>query len=230
MLNAMDMTVAGLYTTGLTELDQRMLKMHLASAARLAETDRVSAILVSLVDPRALPGVGHLIAQKLANGAQGLRVLDWPSRAPFYAQVRSLYSGIFVFLGGLIFLLVTLSNSNALLMAMMERVNEIGTLRALGTGRGQVGALFLFEALWLGLLGALLGALLGLGASVVINALGVELPPPPGGVNPMLLRVTPAVPDFLLAAVVMLVVMAVSALLPILRATRLQIVDALGHV
>jgi putative ABC transport system permease protein len=230
MLNAVDMTVAGLFTTGLQELDSRLVKLHLASAGRLAETDGVSSIVVALSDGAALEAARSGLERRLSGRRPRLALLDWRSRAPFYGQVRSLYSGIFWFLGGIVFLLVCLSNSNALLMAMMERVREIGTLLALGTSRAGIGALFLGEALWLGLLGALAGDALGLALASAINALRVEMPPPPGAVSGFPLQLQLAPEDFLLATGLMLAVMAVSALLPIARATRLRIVDALGHV
>src|SRR5262245_30477034 len=86
-----------------------------------------------------------------------LVITDRRARAPFYGQVRALYSGIFWFLGGIVFVLVCLATSNTLLMSVMERVREFGTLRAIGTGRGQVALMVLLEALWLGLVGALVG-------------------------------------------------------------------------
>jgi putative ABC transport system permease protein len=224
------MTVCGLFTTGLQDVDSRLIKMHLASASRLAETDSVSSIVVGLVDARALEAARGEIARRIAGRQPPVALLDWKSRAPFYGQVRSLYSGIFWFLGGIIFERVCLSNSNALLMDMMERVREIGTLLALGTSRARIAALFLIEALWLGLLGALLGDALGLALAAGINAVRIEMPPPPGAVSGFPLRIDLAPQDFLLATALMLAVMAVSALMPIVRATRLRIVDALGHV
>jgi len=230
MLNAVDMTVCGLFTSGLQDLDLRLIKLHLASAQRLAETEGVSSIVVGLADGAALEPARAELLRRLSGRNPRLALLDWRSRAPFYGQVRSLYSGIFWFLGGIVFLLVCLSNSSALLMAMMERVREIGTLLALGTSRAGIGALFLSEALWLGLLGALAGDALGLALARVLNALRIEMPPPPGAVSGFPLQLELAPQDFLLATCLMLAVMAVSALLPILRATRLRIVDALGHV
>jgi putative ABC transport system permease protein len=221
--------VAGIFVARPKALDRRMLKMHLASAARLAETDRISTILLSVAEPRTLAGVKRDVERRLAQAGRPLRVSDWASRAPFYSEVRSLYSGVFAILGALIFLLVCLAGSRALLVAMMERVSEIGTLKALGTSRGQVGVLFLLEALWMGGLGALAGGVLALLAGVVVNAVGTELPPLPGGTNPLALRVAPAFVDFLWATALMLCAMAVSSLAAILRATRLRIVDALGH-
>ena len=75
--------------------------------------------------------------------------------------MRNLYLGIFWFLGAIVFVLVVLATSNTLVMTVMERVREIGTLRAIGTAPGRSPAMVLWEALWLGVLGALLGDALG---------------------------------------------------------------------
>ncbi|MEO7972648.1 MAG: ABC transporter permease, partial [Thermoanaerobaculia bacterium] len=53
MLNALDVRVAGLVTTGVQELDSRYLKLHLATAQRLLATERVSNLLVGLDDTAA---------------------------------------------------------------------------------------------------------------------------------------------------------------------------------
>ena len=79
--------------------------------------------------------------------------------------MRNLYLGIFWFLGAVILVLVVLATSNTLVMAVMERMREIGTLRAIGTSRAQIAAIVLLEALWLGLLGGALGCLLGVAAT-----------------------------------------------------------------
>jgi len=98
--------------------------------------------------------------------------------------VRALYAGIFCFLGGVIFILVGLSTSNTLLMSVMERVREIGTLLALGTSRSQIAALILMEGFWLGLLGAVAGELLGLLVSAAIDVVGIACPRPRGPSTP----------------------------------------------
>ena len=86
------------------------------------------------------------------------------------------------------------------------------------------------EALWLGLLGALLGAGLGLGAIVALNGAELRMPPPPGAVDPIDLRLAIVPEAFAATALGMLAVLLVAALLPALRAARMKIVDALGHV
>ncbi|HSM15214.1 MAG TPA: FtsX-like permease family protein [Thermoanaerobaculia bacterium] len=229
-LNALDVRVAGIATTGVAELDTRFLKLPLASAQRLAETERVSNLLVVLDDTAATDAALAAARAELADHEPPLAVTPWTERAPFYGQVRDLYLGIFAFLGSIVVVLVVLATSNTLVMAVLERVREIGTLRALGTGRGEVAGLLVVEALWLGALGALVAGAVGLGAIHLLNAAGLKMPPPPGAVDPIDLRLAIVPEAFWGTALLMLGVLLVAALVPALRAARMKIVDALGHV
>src|SRR5262249_54914891 len=128
---------------------------------------------------------------------------------------RNLYVGIFTFLGAVIVVLVVLAASNTLLMAVLERTRELGTLRAIGTSRGQVAAIVVLEALWLGLLGSAAGALLGLLATLAINAAHLSMPPPPGAVDPITVELALVPEAFAGAVALMLVVLALAAALPV---------------
>ena len=228
-LDAIDVTVCGLITTGLQELDGRLLKTHVVTAQRLLGTTSVSALVVGLDDAAHTQAARADILSLPALSGGDFLVQDWETRAPFYHQVRALYGGIFVFLGTLVFALVTLSTSNTLLMSVLERVREFGTLRAIGTSRGQVAALVVLEALWLGLLGGLMGGGLGLGLTLIINARRIRMPPPPGAADPLVLALKSEPADFALALAFMVLVLGVASLLPALRVVRLRIVEALSH-
>ncbi len=173
-------------------------------------------------------GRGALQRTLAARG--DLALVDWRARAPFFDQVRNLYLGIFWFLGSIVFVLVVLAASNTLVMTVMERVREIGTLRAIGTSGVQVAGMLLAEALWLGLFGSAAGGVLGVALIRGINALELKMPPPPGAVSPIDLRLV-VVPEALVgAAGLMLVVLSLAALAPIARSLRLRIAEALAHV
>lgn len=230
MLNALDVTVAGIVTTGVQELDTRYLRLHLASAQRLLATSRVSNLVVTLAETERTEATRAALVERFAAREPKLAVVAWQQRAPFYTQVRNLYLGIFWFLGSIVFVLVVLSTSNTLAMAVMERVRELGTMRALGTSVPQLAGLVLAEALWLGLLGSLVGDLLGGALIWTINALDIRMPPPPGAVNPIDLKLAYVPEAFLGAVVLMLVVLALAAIGPIVRVARLKIVEALGHI
>jgi putative ABC transport system permease protein len=229
-LNALDLRVAGLITTGLQDVDSRIVRMHLASAQRLLGTPNITSLVVGLDDTARTAEVQAELERRLRGRQPSLAVVDWKTRVPFYGQVESLYLGIFWFLGSVIFVLVCLSTSNTLMMSVMERVREIGTLLAIGTSRAQVAAIVLLEALWIGLLGALAGDLLGIALVAAINALGIQMPPPPGATGGIELRLATQPGDFAAGIALMLVILGIAAAVPVSISVRLRIADALRHV
>lgn len=229
-LNAVDMTVEGVFTTGFQDLDGRMLKTHVTTAQRLLGTELVTSIIVELHDTSTTPRVADDLRRVLAVNVQPLSVQTWQERAPFYNQVRALYASIFVFLGAIVAILVALATSNTMLMSLLERVREFGMLLAIGTSRGQLGQLLVCEALWLAVFSGVAGVTLGLSLSSIINFLRIEMPPPPGAADPILLTLTVVPTDVLLICISMTVILVAAAVPPTWRVFRLRIVDALGHV
>lgn len=229
-LNALDVRVVGFYSTGIQEFDARALKVPLAAAQRLLNTDRVTKVIVKLDATRHTEDVAAALrAGDLARGRE-LRVKTWNDLATFYKQVVALYRSIFVFLGTIIVILVVLSSANTMMMSVLERVTEIGTLLAIGTRRRQVLSMFVLEGFFLGCLGGLLGLIASFGLIRVLNGMRITLPPPPSfstGV-PLLVKVVPEM--FAGVFVLLVVILSLSALLPALRGARLRIVEALGHV
>ena len=162
--------------------------------------------------------------------AQPLVLKKWIDLATYYKQVRTLFSGIFLFLGVIVFFMVLMSSVNTLLMAMFERTREIGTMLAMGTPRLWIVALFMLEATLLGVFGAVVGVAAGNLLGVALNASGLHLPPPPGNTSDMPFRVL-FVPGLMIGSSIMVIVsLALASILPAIRASRLQIAEALSHV
>ncbi|MCY7411538.1 MAG: ABC transporter permease [Salinibacterium sp.] len=63
---------------------------------------------------------------------------------------------------------------NTLLMSVQERTREIGLMKAMGMGGGRIYALFSTEAVFIGLLGSVIGALGAMGAGAVANVILAE--------------------------------------------------------
>ena len=59
---------------------------------------------------------------------------------------------------------------NTLLMSVQERTREIGLMKAMGMGSGRVISLFSLEAVVLGLLGSVLGAIVAIAVGVPVSA------------------------------------------------------------
>jgi putative ABC transport system permease protein len=144
--------------------------------------------------------------------------------------VKGLYSGIFTFLGIIITALVVLSAGNAMTMTVMERVQEIGTLMAVGTTRLRIMGMFVVEGLGLGAIGGAGGLVLGYGLAIGLTRAGIRMPPPPTFTTgfPLVISVVPVL--YAAVLVLMIVTLGFAAVLPAARAARLRITGALGHV
>ena len=229
-LNGIDVQVVGIVNTGFKEMDDRYLRITLPSAQRLLQSDRVTNLVVGLDATENTDEVAAALAPRLSGLPQQLILKKWIDLAAYYKQVRSLFSGIFVFLGVIVFFMVLMSSVNTLLMTMFERTREIGTMLAMGTPRSWIMALFVLEATLLGVLGAIAGVAGGNLLGLLLNHAGIHLPPPPGTTVPMAFRVL-LVPSLMIGSSILVVVsLALASILPAVRASRLQIAEALAHV
>ena len=226
-LNAVDVEVVGLQDLGLKEMNDRFLTASLETAKVLTEAgsarSRLSVVLNRPADLKAtLP--------RIASQSGGFAVKPWTELATFYGQVKLLYLAIFGFMGLVLFLVVLLATANTLLMSVMERLREFGTLRAVGMRPGQLLALLQWEGAILGLAGCAVGLVLTLLLRAGLNALHLQMPAPPGTSRGYELNIQ-LVPWVYLGAFLFLqTVLHLSALAPGLKAARLRITEALRHV
>jgi putative ABC transport system permease protein len=229
-LNGIDVQIVGIVSTGFKDLDDRYLRVALPSAQRLLQTDRVTNLVVGLDQTENTDAAAAELAPRLHRMSQEMILKKWIDLADYYKQVRTLFSGIFLFLGVIVFFMVLMASVNTLLMAMFERTREIGTMLAMGTPRGWIIALFMLEATLTGILGAAAGLVGGNLLGMALNASGLHLPPPPGTSFDMAFRVL-HVPSLMVGSSVLVVVsLALASILPAVRASRLQIAEALAHV
>ena len=142
-------------------------------------------------------------------------VIEWIT-----SQVRRAFGPLLV-LGGLVLLVVLLGLADALAASVLERTRDLGIVRAVGVRRVRLGGLVVFEA---GVL-TMLGLALALGIGLVLAVLWV------GWTFPALLgwSLSLHVPAIELGAIaaVALVACLGAAIVPALRATALDPVDAL---
>lgn len=95
-------------------------------------------------------------------------VMDARQFAEMMQEGLGMMSLFLVAIGGISLLVAAVAIFNVMLMSVNERIREIGILRSIGTLRGQVLLMFLYEAAIIGLIGALIGGILSVGASVLV--------------------------------------------------------------
>jgi putative ABC transport system permease protein len=232
--NVVRLTVAGAEAQGVRELDDNYIAMHLALAQQLVYgrgEHKVTAIALQLNRTEELPFVRARLQKLFADNKLDLEVRDFGEMSPFYVQVKAMFSTIFVFISLVMGVIVLFAVVNTMTMNVMERTNEIGTIRAMGVRRGGVRWQFILEGALVGAMGATAGAILAFGAAALVNGAGLTWMPP-GNSSAVPFHVDVAGHPMLTVAtwIVLTLVAMAAALIPANRAARLSIVDALRHV
>lgn len=227
--NALDLEMLKAYDTGTAATNDKSLRLPLDFVQRLLDTDGASRVVVLYADGTDADAARATLAPQLKAAGFDVEIRSWVELSSFYRQVKNLFDLIFLFLFSIVFVVVLMSIVNTLSMSVMERVREIGTLRALGMRRLGIVQIFAAEGAALGALGCVIGVVLTLALSFAVNAGHVSYTPPSSS-NPVPLTIAilpgmQAVTLGLLALVAML-----AACWPARRAAHIEIVDALGHV
>jgi len=103
-----------------------------------------------------------------------VRISDASSRISSITSSLSSITTFILAIGGISLLVAATSIFNVMMMSVNERIQEIGILLSIGTEKGEVRRMFLYEAVILGILGAGIGGIgsLVIGYSVVSYMIG----------------------------------------------------------
>ena len=220
---------------GIKELDEISVMMHIEKIQRLIygkSPPKATAILIQLRHSNQIPQALERLTPILDkfSSRQPLAVLDFRALNPFFVQTEQMFDTIFGFVFVLIGAIVLFTVSNTMNTAIVERTVEIGTLRAIGLRRSGIRNLFVAEGALLGVGGAVLGVVLALSLSIVVNRLDIPWLPP-GNVEtvPLTIRVWGEVAMIVNTTIGLIFVAVLSAWWPAYRAAKLNVVEALRH-
>ena len=223
-MNRAVLRVTGIFHTGQKEFDDSVFRIPLKVASRLLETDRVESVALGLATVEDFPAVAAFIsAHHPELEAIPFSVLD----EVYYQHSVDWLDAQFGVIQFIIVAIVVLGIFNTVSTGILERKQEIGTLRANGDSRFDILRLLGLEGLALGIIGAVLGIALVMGLDATVLSNGILMPPAPGITRQFLvmLELTPqmAVTTAALGVSSALVATLVAGL----RVTRMGIAEAL---
>ncbi len=130
-------------------------------------------------------------------------------------------------IGGIVLFVAALGIINNMIMATYERTREIGILRACGATRGTIRNMFIFEAGLLGFLGGAIGLVISFGLAKIMNIVGNQIAISQGVPIQNIISFQP----WLVISVIALTTLigALAGLLPAIRASRMDPVEALRY-
>ena len=124
--------------------------------------------------------------------------------------------------------IVLISIMNVMIMAVYERIREIGTMAAIGTLPGKILALFMLEGFSLGLAGAVAGNLLSVVIIWVLNLAHITYDF--GRQEGLILQADVNWPQLVVISAIVVVGSVLASLQPAFKASRLDPIKALRHV
>ena len=232
-VNGKQFVVAGIME-GVTGPGGRDGYVHIEDAAevlRMPELE-ISEIAVRLKDfDRLQPGAREIEKQMTEefrkDGKFPLEIHTWEGLSPF-ANVARMLDIMTFFIKLMLVALVLISVLNVMIMAVYERIREIGTMAAIGTPPGKILALFMMEGLSLGVLGTIIGGGVGLIIMFILNIAHITFNF--GQQQGLLLHAYVKPMDFATIAVIVILVSVVASLQPAFKASRMEPIVALRHV
>jgi len=197
----------------------RMEEMEISEIAiRLKDFNKVNAFTERLE---------NLLSKEVSKqGTSIFEVHSWEKLSPFYNIARMIDIMTF-FIRIMLIAIVLISIMNVMIMAVYERIREIGTIAAIGTLPGKILSMFVVEGFCLGLVGAVAGTILGLIIMVVINHSGMTFE---FGRQTLILSASIAPTEVLMISGIVIVISVIASLQPALKASRMEPIKALRHV
>ena len=192
----------------------------------------ISEFAISLKNPAQLEKIAATLAAQLGAVVKDptkapFQVHTWAELSPF-ANIAKMVDLMTIFVKVMLIAIVLISILNVMIMAVYERVREIGTIAAIGTLPSRILSLFLVEGLFLGVAGALVGLVAAL---VIVFGLYLwKLSFNFGQMTGLILEPTLDLNQIFVACAMVIGVSILASLQPAFKASHMEPIDALRHV
>jgi len=208
--------------------------IHIEDAMEVLRMDgkEISEFAIRLKDFGKLNSFNEKLSGLLSKelNQQGKPIFElhtWEKLSPFYNIARMIDVMTF-FIKLMLIAIVLISIMNVMIMAVYERIREIGTIAAIGTLPGKILNMFLIEGLCLGVVGAVLGSIVGSALIFILNASKVTFNF--GQQKGLILHANIYPYDIIVISATVIIVSVIASLQPAFKASRMEPIKALRHV
>tara|TARA_R110002072_G_scaffold172728_3_gene326989 strand:- start:6926 stop:9433 length:2508 start_codon:yes stop_codon:yes gene_type:complete len=227
--------VSGIFDTGSELFDSAYAFVNLDSLHQLLafEPDEASTLAVRLKSRFMSQAFSEKLQASLDD--RSIVVESWEQIMPIVIQMIDMTKIDFYLILIVVFIVVAMGVMNTMLMSVLERTREFGVMMALGTQSKYVIRLVLYEAVVLGAIGMLVGAIIGTAVASYYAVYGIDLsslsrsmetiPGMTDVIHPVLIFDHLWLPSLLLFACGIMV-----SIYPAVKASRLEPVEAIHHV
>jgi putative ABC transport system permease protein len=232
-VNGKQFTVSGILESA-TGPGGRDGYVHIEDAQELLRMTEpeVSEMAVRLKDFGKLHSFSTRLEKTLSTelnkaGKPVFEVHTWEKLSPFYHLSRMIDLMTF-FIKLMLIAIVLISIMNVMIMAVYERIREIGTIAAIGTPPAKILSMFVIEGFCLGIFGTVIGNIFGTIIIYIINASKITFDFAMHQGLILSAHMEPS--DIISISVIVIVVSVIASLQPAFKASRMEPITALRHV
>jgi lipoprotein-releasing system permease protein len=218
--------VVGIFDSGMSEIDSTLIYMNLADAQKFFELgNAVTNVEIRVQDVYHAQEVAQEIQRRL-----GFPYLteDWSRLWPNLFSALRLEKTVYFLVLLLMVLIGAFNIISTLIMVVMEKRKDIAILQSMGATRESIRRIFLIKGCIIGVVGTLLGVLLGLTISFLIQEYRfIELPKDVFLISTVPVRIYWS--NFSLVAIASLLVCLVASIYPARQAAKLDPVEIIRY-
>lgn len=226
VMNSLDMQVKGVFDAGLYDYNSSFSFTNLKTLQELLGLgDSIMGYEIYLADPFAAPKIEKKIE---ALFDYPFTTSNWMELNKTVFQALKLEKlGMFIVLG-LTIIVASFGIISVLMLLVTQKTREIGVLRAMGFTRNDIRNAFVGLGMFLTLIGLIGGLIFSLGLAYLSNKFGIfRLPPDVYFIDrvPIVVRIT----DVIYIVILTILVSFLASLIPSLRASRMEPVEAIRY-
>ncbi|MEO0075526.1 MAG: FtsX-like permease family protein [candidate division WOR-3 bacterium] len=230
--NAYDFEICGIINTAHPLIDRNTVLIALEIAQELLNMNQQVTEIAIKTNVKDLEKLKKEIYQKIGTRYE---LKTWKELYASIFEVSVMKRTTQFMLALVVLIIAVVGIVNTMLMAVMERVNEIGTLKAMGYSNFHITKIFVYEGGIIGLGGSLIGSIVGVIMSLYLQYFGFDLSKMFEGIDIIYpikfilkgrLEVGMVIFTFLFGIIISVLV----TLYPVRRAIKLKPIEALRKV
>jgi len=212
--------VVGIFSTGVTPVDYSRAYMLINDAQTLLDKRNIINEITLRTDD-------YTKAEQYAaqiESMSGYKTESWQESNANFLKIFRIQTIITYFITGALLVVAAFGVLNILIMAVLERVNDIAILKSFGLSRGDITQVYVFQGLVIGLIGATVGLVLGKLAVEGLRRIPIQME---GLVKAEGLLMSEQVSNYVTAFVAAIVVTLIAAVYPARRAAKYDPVEVI---
>lgn len=212
--------VVGIFETGVTPVDYSRGYMLINSAQTLLDKKSVVNEIVARLDD-------YTLAREVSTQIEaisGYKTYSWQESNENFLKIFRIQTIITFFITGALLVVAAFGVLNILIMAVLERVNDIAILKSFGLSRADITQIYVFQGVVIGIIGTTLGLVLGKLSVEGLRRLPIQVE---GLVKSDGLLMSEHTSTYVMAFVGSLVIVLLAAVYPAYRAAKYDPVEVI---